>query len=119
MNSLYLEMREQTKLLKQIAQGVALLALTRVPVTSPDLPRPKIKPPKAIPPPKEYAIDISVLKLSTRTRKALWRKNIQTIGELCQLTAEDLMSIRNFGKVSLNEVKQKLSAFGLSLKKTP
>jgi len=54
-----------------------------------------------------------------RTYNCLKKANIMTIGELVQKTEGDLMQIRNFGKKSLNEVKEKLAGFGLSLKKGP
>ncbi len=62
---------------------------------------------------------IEELDFSVRTYNCLKKANIMTIGELVQRTEGDLMQIRNFGKKSLNEVKEKLASFGLSLKKGP
>jgi len=46
----------------------------------------------------------------------LKRSGINTIYELTQKTAEDMMKVRNLGKKSLEEVQTKLAAFNLSLK---
>jgi len=55
------------------------------------------------------------LELSARSRKALDRLGIETIGELAQLTEEKLLACKNFGETSLNEVKQVLRRYGLAL----
>lgn len=60
---------------------------------------------------------IEELDFSVRTYNCLKKANVMTIGELVQKSEGDLMQIRNFGKKSLNEVKEKLQGFGLSLKK--
>jgi len=60
---------------------------------------------------------IEELDFSVRTYNCLKKDNILTIGELVQKSEHDLMGIRNFGKKSLNEVKEKLAQLGLSLKK--
>ena len=44
------------------------------------------------------------------------KANILTINELVQFTENDLMQIRNFGKKSLTEVREKLGQLGQSLK---
>jgi DNA-directed RNA polymerase subunit alpha len=59
---------------------------------------------------------IEELDFSVRTYNCLKKANILTMGELVQLTEADLMNIRNFGKKSLNEVKEKLESMGLSLR---
>ena len=41
--------------------------------------------------------------------------NITTVGELAQKTEAEMLKYRNFGKKSLNEIKQKLVELGLSL----
>lgn len=61
---------------------------------------------------------IEELDFSVRTYNCLKKANILTIGELVQITETYLMGIRNFGRKSLNEVKDKLSQLGLSLKTT-
>jgi DNA-directed RNA polymerase subunit alpha len=45
----------------------------------------------------------------------LKRAGINTVEELTQKTEEDMMKVRNLGKKSLKEVKQKLDELGLSL----
>ena len=51
---------------------------------------------------------IEELDFSVRTYNCLKKANILTIGELVQTTEADLMQIRNFGKKSLVEVREKL-----------
>jgi DNA-directed RNA polymerase subunit alpha len=60
---------------------------------------------------------IEELDFSVRTYNCLKKANVLTIGELVQITEQDLMNIRNFGRKSLNEVKERLAQLGLSLKK--
>jgi DNA-directed RNA polymerase subunit alpha len=62
---------------------------------------------------------IEELDFSVRTYNCLKKANVLTVGELVQITEQDLMNIRNFGRKSLNEVKEKLAQLGLSLKKGP
>ncbi len=68
----------------------------------------------AVPGPPDARIE--ELDFSVRTYNCLKKANILTMGELVQLTEADLMNIRNFGKKSLNEVKEKLESMGLSLR---
>lgn len=65
--------------------------------------------------PQAPEVRIEELDFSVRTKNCLDRENIQTIGDLVKRTEEDLMGLRNFGHKSLNEVKEKLRQFGLSL----
>lgn len=58
---------------------------------------------------------IEELDFSVRTYNCLKKANILTIGDLLQISESDLMQIRNFGKKSLTEVKEKLSALGLTI----
>jgi DNA-directed RNA polymerase subunit alpha len=57
------------------------------------------------------------LELSIRSRKALQRLNINLISELASRTEDELLGCKNFGQTSLNEIKQQLGTFGLSLRK--
>ena len=41
--------------------------------------------------------------------------NITTVGQLAMKTESEMLKYRNFGKKSLNEIKDKLQALGLSL----
>lgn len=58
---------------------------------------------------------VNELSLSVRSANCLEASNIQHIGELIQFTEEELLALPNFGLVSLNEIKSKLSVRGLSL----
>ena len=60
---------------------------------------------------------VADLELSVRSRKALQRLNIATIGELASRTEAELLGCKNFGQTSLNEIKQQLGTFGLDLRK--
>jgi len=57
------------------------------------------------------------LELSVRARRALTRLNVKTILDLINKTEAELLGCKNFGVTSLNEIKDKLSQFGLSLRK--
>ncbi len=57
------------------------------------------------------------MELSVRSRKALQRLNIGTVGELAQRTEQELLACKNFGQTSLNEIKHQLTQYGLSLRK--
>ena len=59
---------------------------------------------------------ISDLQLSVRARKCMSRLGINTMGEVMQRTADELLESRNFGMTSLSEVREKLQAMGLSLR---
>ncbi len=61
---------------------------------------------------------IEDLDLSPRAANGLKRADILTLKQLLDATEDDLEHIRNFGKVSIEEVKKKLRDNGLSLKKT-
>jgi len=62
--------------------------------------------------------DVSELQLSVRARKALQRLNIQTIGELAAHSEAELLAVKNFGLTSLNEIKQRLAEYGLTLRRS-
>jgi DNA-directed RNA polymerase subunit alpha len=59
---------------------------------------------------------VSDLNLSVRARKCMNRLGINTLNDLVQRTADELLESKNFGMTSLNEVREKLQAFGLSLR---
>ena len=61
-------------------------------------------------------MNIDELDLSVRSYNCLKRAGIQTVMELTQKTEEDMMKVRNLGKKSLKEVKEKLMAIGLSFR---
>jgi len=56
------------------------------------------------------------LELSVRAGKCLEKLNINTFGDIIKNTEQELLHVRNFGQTSLNEIKQKLASYGLSLK---
>ena len=58
---------------------------------------------------------VSEMELSVRARRCLQRLNIQTLGDLIQHSEGDLLSTRNFGVTSLNEIKARLTEYGLTL----
>ncbi len=60
---------------------------------------------------------IDSLQLSTRTLNALSEAGIRTVGGLIQKTEEGLLDLDGFGEKGLNEVKEVLTSYGLSLKK--
>lgn len=66
---------------------------------------------------KMYAMPIEELDLSVRPYNCLKRAGINTVGDLMQRTEEEIVSVKNFGRKSLDEVKEKLTQLGLSLKK--
>ncbi|MGE5483005.1 MAG: DNA-directed RNA polymerase subunit alpha [Bacteroidota bacterium] len=59
---------------------------------------------------------IEELDLSVRSYNCLKRAGIDTIGELVRKTEDDMMKVRNMGKKSLQEVKEKLAKLGLALR---
>jgi DNA-directed RNA polymerase subunit alpha len=59
---------------------------------------------------------VSDLNLSVRARKCMNRLGINTLGELIQRTADELLESKNFGMTSLTEVREKLAQYGLTLR---
>jgi len=58
---------------------------------------------------------VEELELSVRSSNCLKNANIKTIGELTRKTEDDIARTRNFGKKSLQEIKEKLKEWNLSL----
>lgn len=58
---------------------------------------------------------VEELELSVRSSNCLKNANIRTIGDLTKKTEEEIAKTRNFGKKSLNEIKEKLKEWNLSL----
>ncbi|SHJ06924.1 DNA-directed RNA polymerase subunit alpha [Desulfofundulus thermosubterraneus] len=67
---------------------------------------------------KILEMTIEELDLSVRSYNCLKRAGINTVEELIQRNEEDMMKVRNLGKKSLEEVINKLSELGLSLRKS-
>ena len=61
-------------------------------------------------------ITIEELDLSVRSYNCLKRAGIQTVLELTDKSEEDMMKVKNLGKKSLKEIKEKLAGIGLSFK---
>ncbi len=66
---------------------------------------------------KLAAMPIEELDLSVRPYNCLKRAGINTLGELLQRTEEEVVNVKNFGRKSLDEVKEKLAALGLELRR--
>ena len=58
---------------------------------------------------------IEELELSVRSYNCLKNASIRSIRELVAKTENDLLKTKNFGRKSLNEIKEILSSMGLSL----
>ena len=59
---------------------------------------------------------VSDLNLSVRARKCMNRLGINSLGELINRSADELLEAKNFGMTSLNEVREKLQQYGLTLR---
>lgn len=62
-----------------------------------------------------YNMTVEQLDLSVRAMNCLRRSGINTIGELISTGEKELMSLRNFGQKSRQEIDERLEALGLSL----
>ena len=60
-------------------------------------------------------MSVNEIELSVRAANCLNNANITTVGQLAMKTEQEMLKYRNFGKKSLNEIKEKLSALGLGL----
>jgi DNA-directed RNA polymerase subunit alpha len=58
---------------------------------------------------------VDEMELSVRSYNCLKNANIRTIGELVQKTEVEMLKTKNFGRKSLNEIKEILASMGLSL----
>lgn len=65
---------------------------------------------------KVLEMPIEELELSMRSFNCLKRAGINTVGELIQKTEEEISKVRNMGKKSLEEVKNKLAEMGLAFR---
>jgi len=61
--------------------------------------------------------NVSDLEFSVRSRKALQRLGVSTVGELATRTEAELLGVKNFGQTSLLEIKERLTELGLGLRK--
>jgi DNA-directed RNA polymerase subunit alpha len=60
---------------------------------------------------------VDELELSVRARRALARLGLTTLLEVVSKTEAELLGCKNFGVTSLNEIKDRLTTYNLSLRK--
>lgn len=72
----------------------------------------RARPGASLLPPQLYETPIEELDLSVRTYNALKRGLITKVGQVVDMNDEDLMAVRNFGRKSLDELRQKLAQRG-------
>ncbi len=81
----------------------------------------KPMPPVEVPPGVDPSVITKVLAdldLSVRCRKALAQLKAVTVGDLMRHTESDLLTLKNFGSTSLNELLSRLTEFGVSLRQS-
>jgi DNA-directed RNA polymerase subunit alpha len=64
---------------------------------------------------ERLAKSVDEMELSVRSYNCLKNANIRSIGELVQKTEAEMLKTKNFGRKSLNEIKEILANMGLSL----
>jgi len=64
--------------------------------------------------PEIYQMPIEKLELSPRTLNCLKRSHISKVGEVLEMSNDELLKIRNFGEKSLDELKEKLVEHGVT-----
>ena len=72
--------------------------------------------PVATAPASEWDVPVETLNLSVRSFNCLKRAGISKVSELLDMTEDEIIKMRNFGKKSLDEIKQVLDERGLSLR---
>ena len=70
-------------------------------------------------PEEKYNLPVEHLDLSVRTMNCLRRAGITTVGELISKGEKELISLRNFGQKSRQELEERLTTIGLSLNPQP
>ena len=60
-----------------------------------------------------YDMQIEKLELTPRAYNSLKRANISKVGEVLDMSEDELLAVRNFGKKSLDELRERLAATGL------
>ncbi len=66
-------------------------------------------------PEEQYNMPVEPLNLSVRAMNCLRRTGITTVGELISRGKKELLSLRNFGQKSIQELEERLTEIGLSL----
>jgi DNA-directed RNA polymerase subunit alpha len=69
-------------------------------------------------PASEWDVPVETLNLSVRSFNCLKRAGISKVSELLDMTEDEIIKMRNFGKKSLDEIKQVLEERGLSLRQS-
>jgi len=69
-------------------------------------------------PASEWDIPVETLNLSVRSFNCLKRAGISKVSELLDMTEDEIIKMRNFGKKSLDEIKQVLEERNLSLRQS-
>ncbi len=69
-------------------------------------------------PASEWDIPVETLNLSVRSFNCLKRAGISKVSELLDMSEDEIIKMRNFGKKSLDEIKQVLEERGLSLRQS-
>lgn len=65
---------------------------------------------------KLLSMSVESLQFSHRTANCLRKEEVKTVAQLIEYSEAELLKIKSFGKISLDEVKLKLEELGLSLK---
>lgn len=60
-------------------------------------------------------MSVNEIELSVRAANCLNNANITSVGQLAMKSEQEMLKYRNFGKKSLNEIKEKLATLGLAL----
>ena len=66
---------------------------------------------------RRLEMTVDELDLTVRSNNCLKRAGINTVAELASKSEEDMIKVRNLGRKSLKEIKEKLEALGLGFKK--
>ncbi|MHB1133399.1 MAG: DNA-directed RNA polymerase subunit alpha [Chloroflexota bacterium] len=81
-------------------------------VAKPELPGEKQAVAAAAIPPRLYDVPIEDLDLTVRAYNCLKRAGIVKVGQVLEMSEDDLLSVRNFGRKSLDELRERLAARG-------
>jgi DNA-directed RNA polymerase subunit alpha len=65
--------------------------------------------------PRIYDMPIEQLELSSRTYNCLKRSQITKVGQILEMSENELLALRNFGHKSLTELRERLEALGVSI----
>ena len=60
------------------------------------------------------SLPVNIIELTVRSENCLNRAKIKTIGDLVRQSEDKLLSFKNFGKKSLDEIKKKIQELGKS-----